>query len=276
MSVSDQGWMDTIKKLEEGDMITIQYVPVVEHIAGMHWSIHKEYRPQQYKIQRQLGVGGQGAVYEAADFHNPKKRYVIKQLIPKEACDAASIGFSSWNPSAEEEKDAEIQHALKLRRESKDGPIPKRVCDSMFIREMVYSIVFGKLGVSPTVYGFDLNRYCIVMQPLDRTLSQIVKEKTQLTKTQWVRLFEIERIVSQENVAHNDKRLQNYMANRDGQLYIIDWGAATHIDGTKSKKKYPNSGMGYLNTLVPNHKKRFSLTWAEAADLIGINADPPV
>ena len=88
----------------------------------------------------------------------------------------------------------------------------------------------AQAGLAPAIYGFDNALGVIVMAPLAQTLKDKLcktKEFTIDDQCQYVALMhELDKI----GVYHNDYKLDNFMFDKQGILYAIDFGLSKPID----------------------------------------------
>jgi tRNA A-37 threonylcarbamoyl transferase component Bud32 len=101
----------------------------------------------------------------------------------------------------------------------------------------------AKAGVSPNIIDYDTVSKYIVMDKMDRHLTDIInKQEGLLTKIQQKQIISIYKKLDDINVFHGDANLLNYMFFGK-QLYIIDFGMAKEITNLLIKK---------LGTSTPN------------------------
>ena len=104
--------------------------------------------------------------------------------------------------------------------------------------------VAAKCGISPKVISVDTVDNNIVMEKLDKTLLESIIDKNgKITKVVQEAILDIILELDKCGIFHGDPNPLNFMFDKKGKLYIIDFGYAKHID-EKLKKK--------LNTSQPN------------------------
>lgn len=104
--------------------------------------------------------------------------------------------------------------------------------------------VAAKCGISPKVISVDTVDNNIVMELLDKTLLEtIINKNGKITKVVQEAIIDIICELDKCGIFHADPNPLNFMFDKNGKLYIIDFGYAKHID-QKLKKK--------LNTSYPN------------------------
>ena len=260
----------TFESIEEGNSIIIPNTIEAIELGDKEWDIREYDKPLKYTIIRQLDAGAQGSVYVV---ELDKKEYILKQMDPcvykdgeyTGSCVTDSIGFSVWKNTLNVLPEEDLEPYYKARDDYEAKRLPKKVCDDMFTRELAYSTLFGHLGISPRVMGFKLENYSIVMEKLEKTLGEVVKSQPNrtLSKEQWKQLFQIQRTLLEQGVNHNDQKQNNYMVDKKGKIYIIDWGAANVINKKNSVRYFP-SGIYQLGSLLPSSlRTKRGLTWTD-------------
>ena len=103
--------------------------------------------------------------------------------------------------------------------------------------------IASKDYLSPKIYDVDLENKYIVMDKLDKNLFDILKENNgKLSSKHQKRMIEIFKALDKLGVYHGDPNPLNFM-EKEGQLYIIDFGFGSNIDKklcNKLKSKTPN------------------------------------
>lgn len=110
-----------------------------------------------------------------------------------------------------------------------------------------------KIGVAPKVYDVDLENKWIVMEKLNKSLFDILKENQgKLSKQYQKRMIEICKKLDEAEIYHGDPSPLNFM-EKDGQLYIIDFGFGSYIDEKyiqKNNTSKPNISFMILGFLL--------------------------
>jgi serine/threonine protein kinase len=262
---------------------------VVAEKKGNRWVVSKEHEHRTYTIQNTIGEGSGGYVYAATDGNG--KQVAIKHLVPDFGRDdgnclrraggtgaklehLASMQHEGADKESIEQEKTYIQNERFLGDKSGWGDtvsriIPKAMCDALFLKELVYSAIFDALGVSASVYGFDTDRYYIVMEHL-QPLKKNNRKLEPFTNIEWKRIFEIEKIVNAEMVSHQDRgNLSNYMLGDDGKIYLIDWGMARAITDKTAYLKNPMPSA--FRHVMPPHMQQSAfrrITWEKAATVL--------
>ena len=186
------------------------------HCCGMPQILAGRYIPQQL-----LGKGGFGAAYLAIDRHSTQLRQcVVKQFQP-------SASF----------KEKHLKTAEKL-----------------FIRE---AEVLESLGNHhpqiPDLYAFfpiiiseeeeEKQFFYIVQEFIDgETLEQEVQRKGKLNETEVIDLLEsllpILKFVHENDSIHRDIKPSNIIRDREGKLYLLDFGAVKRVTGATTGNNY--------------------------------------
>ena len=86
------------------------------------------------------------------------------------------------------------------------------------------------------------------MERLDKTLRDIViEQKKTLTETQVERLKYLYKKLSEIKILHNDCNVfRNIMSNKDGKLFLIDFGFSKLINNKRIKERGPYSNYSLL------------------------------
>jgi serine/threonine protein kinase len=236
-------------------------------------------KPIKVRVEKPIGKpGAQGSAFVVVDKFNSE--FVLKQILPVEyneeeneyegSCQTNSISFSDYTNSRKVVSNESIQPYFKRRDDYDDSiPLPRKVCDDMFMQELYYSVLFGNLGVSPNVIGYRLDNYCILMDKLDITLLEVWrKQGNKLKKCQWQQLLDIQKIINDTHIIHNDPKGNNYMVDDKGDIFIIDWGLAT--ENKKWNEDYLDNrfpvGISQLNFLLPTKlSNKKGITWRDIA-----------
>jgi len=104
----------------------------------------------------------------------------------------------------------------------------------------------SKLGISPRTYGYgslDGKKY-ILMDRMCETLYEIIKKNSgELCPKYQRRIIEIFCILDKNNIYHEDTGPLNFMTDKDGELFIIDFGVCRKIDKYCLEKYGDNPNM---------------------------------
>jgi predicted Ser/Thr protein kinase len=116
--------------------------------------------------------------------------------------------------------------------------------------EAEMAIRAGDIGVGPRVFEYSLSKLQIVMQKLDRTLVDVLADqKGKLSEKQQLRILEMYEKLGEEGIYHNDPNPLNIM-EKDGTLFIIDFGMSKEMKGNKFEKYGPNPNMVSIYSLL--------------------------
>jgi len=141
----------------------------------------------------------------------------------------------------------------------KDNPFAmktfrKTKATSTLSNEVKFQKKAGKAGISPKVYDYDTVSKYIVMDLLDKHLLDVIEEqKGCLKKKQQERIIEIFETLDTLNIFHGDVNLANYMIDKKGKIYIIDFGFAKEINDSLKRKlkcEKPNSELMLLGFIL--------------------------
>lgn len=117
------------------------------------------------------------------------------------------------------------QIVAKMFRKNKNS-------DSLY-KEYSFLRDAGKLGIAPKTYGYmdeDGKKY-IFMEEMHETLYEILKKNNYELSTKYQRrIIEIFKILDKNKIYHADSGPLNFMTNKNGQLFIIDFGISQKID----------------------------------------------
>lgn len=102
--------------------------------------------------------------------------------------------------------------------------------------EVDFQKIASSKGISPRIIKYDLETKKIVMDKLDKTLYDILKDNNgKLTQKYQKRIIEIFKILDELKIFHADPSAMNFM-EKDKQLYIIDFGFAKKITSKLAAK----------------------------------------
>ena len=124
-------------------------------------------------------------------------------------------------------------------------------------KEIEYYKITSNANLSPIIlsnWEIEDNSKCFIMQPMKRTLLEIVKQQNnKLTPEQIERLLYLYTKLSELKILHNDSNiLRNIMEGYDGKLYLIDFGFSKNITKKVFSEQGPNPNLSLLAEL--DHK----------------------
>lgn len=183
----------------------------------------------RYFPQKLLGQGGFGAAYLARDRYSPKFRYcVVKQFKP------------SGNLSSQE-----LELAQKLF--TREGVVLEELGNNRQIPDLYAfftSIVPGNNNMGKEQYFY------LVQEYIDgRDLETELKQKGQFSEAEVTEILQqvlpILEFIHQKDVIHRDLKPSNIMRDRDGIIYLLDFGAVKQIASGANKKSTGIYSMGF-------------------------------
>lgn len=122
----------------------------------------------------------------------------------------------------------EKEFAMKTFRKAKSSNTLKT--------EYTLQKIAAAVGIAPRVVEYDSVSKYIVMEKMDKHLTDIMKkQKGNLTKAQQLRIIEIYQKLDENLVFHGDSNILNYMI-KDNKIYIIDFGFSKEINEKFIKK----------------------------------------
>lgn len=140
-------------------------------------------------------------------------------------------------------ENANNKYAMKTFRKKKSG--------NTLEKEAFFQYLASQHGVSPKIIEYNPEAKYIVMEMLDRTLFDILREQQgRLTVDQQKQIIELYEKLDQAGVMNNDANPLNIMEKK-GRFYMIDFGFAklnTHKDFAKYKN--PNQELMPLGLLL--------------------------
>lgn len=180
------------------------------------------------------------------------REFAIKQMIPAKQdesgdfsgnCANNSVALGGWtnmrkymiDSRSDDITDRNIEQVLDAVYNDEINnvtyPLPERICIDFFLREVYFTYIAAKLRIGPKIYGFNLERYCIVTERLDKTLADAVPGEGTIPSINKIthRMQLIQQLLYINNIEHGDQHVNNYMFNASGRLYLIDWGVATYL-----------------------------------------------
>ena len=137
------------------------------------------------------------------------------------------------------------EYAMKKFNSKKSGA---RIAQEAKLQKMG-----SKMGVSPNIIEYDPDAKFIVMEKLEQNLLNILKSQNKLKIEQQKRIITIFQSLDTAGVFHGDPNVLNFLTDKNGKLYIIDYGMAKEIDNTfveKHKTNNPNMKFMVLGLLV--------------------------
>jgi predicted Ser/Thr protein kinase len=140
-------------------------------------------------------------------------------------------------------KNPTVKYAMKTFRKKKSG--------NTLEREAYFQYLASQHGVSPKIIEYNPEAKYIVMEMLDKTLFDILREQQgRLTLEQQKQIIELYEKLDQAGVMNNDANPLNIMEKK-GRFYMIDFGFAklnSHKDFIKYKN--PNQELMPLGLLL--------------------------
>lgn len=135
------------------------------------------------------------------------------------------------------------KYAMKTFRKRKSGKTLEK--------EAYYQYLASKRGISPRIIEYNQEEKYIVMDVLDKTLTELLKEqKGELTRDQQEQIINLYIHLDDIGVMINDGNPLNIMEKK-GRLYFIDYGFAKFTDHKDfAKYKHPNYQLMPLGLLM--------------------------
>jgi len=96
--------------------------------------------------------------------------------------------------------------------------------------EAIYQNKAAEQGLAPLIYGFDNDKDIIVMEPLEKTLKEKLKETNDWLIDDQCQYVALMHGLDKIGILHNDYKLDNFMFDKNGVLKAIDFGLAKPID----------------------------------------------
>ena len=183
----------------------------------------------RYFPQKLLGQGGFGAAYLARDRYSPKFRYcVVKQFKP-------SANLSSQ----------ELELAQKLF--TREGVVLEELGNNRQIPDL-YAF-FTSIVPSNNNMGKEQYFY-LVQEYIDgRDLETELEQKGQFSEAEVTEILQqvlpILEFIHQKNAIHRDLKPSNIMRDRDGIIYLLDFGAVKQIASGANPKSTGIYSMGF-------------------------------
>lgn len=120
---------------------------------------------------------------------------------------------------------------------------PERKSYKNILKEADFQSLASSEGIAPLIYDVDPVHKYLVMDKLDKHLTQYLEENGgKLSKKFQKRILKICKSLDKLNILYNDTNIQNFMIYND-ELYLIDYGMCMEIDSNCVKK---------FNTKTPN------------------------
>lgn len=139
----------------------------------------------------------------------------------------------------------------------------------------------GKKGIAPKMVEYNTKDKWIVMDKLDKSLFDILKEsKGKISQKYQKRMIDIFKKLDEIGIFHGDPSPLNFM-EKDGELYIIDFGFSSEIDDksiSKTGSRTPNISfmiLGYLLKIkdmcdISVYKEFIRYLSKEEKDMLGL------
>lgn len=104
--------------------------------------------------------------------------------------------------------------------------------------EFYFLLKCSKLGISPRTYGYNFGKYnYILMEELDKTLFDHIKKYGEIQEKYQKQIIKLLETLDKNKIFHGDISPLNFMFDKNGKLYIIDYGMSQNMD-EKFIKKY--------------------------------------
>jgi tRNA A-37 threonylcarbamoyl transferase component Bud32 len=147
------------------------------------------------------------------------------------------------------------QMIMKLFRKNKNP--------DMIEKEFLFLEKGADLGISPKTYGYNtgVHNY-IVMEELEYTLLDHIKKHGCIKEKYQKQMIRILETLDKHSIFHGDISLLNFMFDKTGKLFIIDYGMAKDMNETFIKKYSKDANIKYgitalilkLREIDPNFK----------------------
>lgn len=145
-------------------------------------------------------------------------------------------------------KDGEVTMILsKNGKEYARKQFHHRKSEDKILKEIELQKKASLKGLSPKIIEFDTKNKYIVMEKLDKTLLEILQEQNgKLTDQQQSRIIQIFKDLDKLKIFHADPSVLNFMTNKEGEIFIIDFGFAKDIDDDLVKEHTSKPNMKYM------------------------------
>ena len=240
----------------------------------------------QYKVDGRLGkTGASGSTYlvtctrtTSAKKVKVNHQYAMKQIIPvyldgqwlEGTCMARfpMNGPHTWKPGArswyDHDQETQIRERWNQLSDAAESQfiLPRNICDDLFMNEIRNQQVAAEHGISPNIIDYDSKLYCIVMEKMDKTLTEQLKQQNgHYSKQQIDRILDIINQMNHLNINQNDfaMHLGNWMVKGD-KIYLIDFGAAQDGQMVKNIPKDYNQLKEQLSDNSLNYWCKSTLT----------------
>jgi predicted Ser/Thr protein kinase len=143
------------------------------------------------------------------------------------------------------------RYAMKTFRKKKSGRTLEK--------EAFYQYLASKQGISPKIIEYNPEEKYIVMEILNQTLLDVIKNQGSLTADQQHQILNVYKRLDSIGIMLNDANPLNLM-EKDGKIFAIDYGFAKFTDH-KDFKDYPHPNsqlmpLGLLLWLKDRHPTR--------------------
>ena len=216
----------------------------INHLAvGVELGDKLEDGRRRYRIVRYIKSGGFGNTYEAEDRKFIGRRVAIKELFISEWCsrgeDSASVTISveSNRKAFAKLKEQFIKEAIKLNGFIKDGIV--RVIDVFESNDTAYYAMDYIDGESLSNRLKSINGKPISETQVRNYLDQIL---------------EALEYVHSKGVLHLDIKPANIMADKEGKVTLIDFGASKQIEAVDGKSLSSSSNIAYTRGFAPTEQ----------------------
>lgn len=169
------------------------------------------------KFMEKIGEGVQGEVYFLG--LSGDKKFVVKQIY--------------FPTPSEKTLKVLIKHVYKKftnTKKLKNHLLKEN--DKEFMNEVNAFAIASNLGVSPKLLSYDLDKKAIIMEYIDgKTL-----DKINITDSIIFKINEILNKLYDVGVKHNDSFPRNFIIDKKGKIYIIDFGTSEILKDALPKK----------------------------------------
>ena len=116
------------------------------------------------------------------------------------------------------------EYAMKTFKKSKSS--------DKLLKEVRLQQMAASEGIAPNIIDFDTVGKYIVMEKMDRSLYDYIKEQNgNITEKQQTQMIRLHKKLDKANVFHGDSNILNYMFVKN-RMYLIDYGLSKEITPT--------------------------------------------
>lgn len=136
--------------------------------------------------------------------------------------------------------------AIPKNSKTKKGKEQMRLANSLYAEYMIYQKLYRVKGI-PTIparaYGEANGLRYLVIQRLDRTLADMVKEQKRLSQkivaSYGISLIDTLKTLHAKNIIYVDIKPDNFMLDKRGDIYCVDFGICDSYIQAMNKKHKP-------------------------------------